>query len=96
MVYQQQHNAHNKCHNYTTTLGQVLQLCPPLSTETTFDWQLIGINEMAMFSYSFLYFGQPGCCVPNVAGLVLPPYLILSYTMGKMLYAYICYMLLFL
>ena len=62
----------------------------PLSTETTFDWQLIGINEMTMFSYSFLYFGQPGCCVPNVAGLVLSSYLILSYTMGEMLYAYIC------
>ena len=32
------HDMKDENKDYATTSGEVLQLCPPLSTETTFDW----------------------------------------------------------
>ena len=46
-----------------------------LSTESTLNWGLVRVNEMATLPETFVL-GHPGCLDPNVGGLVSPPYLI--------------------
>ena len=85
---------HYKCHDYTTTFRQSFD-CVLLSAETTFDWQLIWISEIAMFWDSFLFqITRLLCsqcwwiCFAEVSNLILYH--------RKILHAHICCMLLFL